>query len=58
MLQCVILYRNPANDLVGFISNEIGEIATFPNRDDAIKLIEKHPLAHAFATQIVELDEL
>ena len=64
MMECVILFRNPNNDAVGFISrsgeedNYPNEIEVFESRDEAIELALSHPLLKHWPYQIVELDEL
>ncbi len=59
-MECVILFRNPSNGSVGFISKTTkpDEIEVFPHIDDAVELAQEHFLLRAWPFQIVELDEL
>jgi hypothetical protein len=58
MLECVILFRNPTTEKVGFIHDGNGEIKVFDNRDDAIASVDAIPILQVALYQIVELDEL
>lgn len=58
MARHIILFRNTQNGAIGTISDEIGEIATFPTREAAQAIVDYQPILRAFPSQIVELDEL
>lgn len=57
-MDCCILFRNTSNDRVGFVSDEAGELAVFPDMDAAIEAAEMTPICRAYPYQIVQLDEL
>lgn len=57
-MDCVILFRNPSNGRVGFISDEDGEPTVFFNFERAVDCADSHPLLQAWPYQIVECDEL
>jgi hypothetical protein len=58
IVECVILFRNPYNNSVGFVSKEDGEIEVFPHVDAAMEAVETVPILRAAVYQIVELDDL
>ena len=58
-MDCVIMFRNPSNGMVGFIyGEEIDQPLVFKHMDDAIAFAEGRPMLHAWPYQIVELGEL
>lgn len=57
-MECIILFRNPSNRSVGFISKENGELEVFKDRQEAIDLGCTHFLLKSFPFQIVELEDL
>jgi hypothetical protein len=63
MTECVILFRNPHNGAVGFVSKgdtdvDPEEIMTYPHRDAAIAEIDNVPILKVAPFQIVELEDL
>lgn len=60
MNECIIVFRNPGNDRVGFIAkdDDSGDPEVFPHHDAAVEFALKHSLLQAWPFQIVELDEL
>lgn len=59
-MECVILFRNPFNDKIGFMPDSDGQIAVWPDHDAAVESIESFqpPKKKDWVYQIVELDEL
>lgn len=61
MVECVILFRNPKNDKVGYVANSDDnyEIAVFEGPHEADKVAQAVPVIKAgWPYQIVELEEL
>lgn len=58
MIECIILFRNTGNNLVGFINDDNDNIAVFANRDVAIQFAIDSPFLQHFPHQIVELEDL
>jgi hypothetical protein len=56
----VILFRNTANGRVGYVTDDDGELAVFPDRDAAIEATKIVPIlrSRGHPYQIIELDEL
>lgn len=60
-MECVILWRNTGNGMVGYLSRsdeQTDEIAVFNDFEAALRIAHQHPLCKAFPYQIVVLDEL
>ncbi len=59
-MDCVILYRNLENGKIGFITDDSGELAVFPDFDAAVTAVESEtiPILQLYPYQIVILDEL
>jgi hypothetical protein len=61
MTECVILFRNPTNDRVGFVANGEDDdgIAVFEGPHEADEVAQTVPVIKAgWAYQIVELEDL
>lgn len=58
MYECIILYRNTASGLVGFVNDSEDDVMVFADRDAAIAAADTVPILRAYPYQIVELDEL
>lgn len=59
-MECVILFRNAQNGVVGFVGQEgdPDKMEVFDDMEDAIRASERVPILRVFPYQIVELDEL
>ena len=58
MSKCIIVWRNPTNGRIGFISedDDSGELAVFLDEDAAKTCAREHPLLSHVSYQIVELE--
>ena len=54
-MEYVILFRNPGNGLVGFITDVNGDPTIFKSREAARNLARDHPLLRAWPHQLVSL---
>lgn len=58
-MECVILYRNPWNKKVGFVSDgDSDEIQVYANNEAAERDAPNIPILRAAPYQIVSLDEI
>jgi hypothetical protein len=57
--ECVIIFRNPHNRVIGYVSDGDGDkIAVYRDHDKAVRDVENIPILRVARYQIVELDDL
>ena len=58
MSKCIIVWRNPTNGRIGFISEDDrpDELYVFLDENDAEKCARDHPLLSHVSYQIIELE--
>lgn len=58
-MECVILYRNPRNKAVGYVSDGDGDkIMVYATEELAERDVPNIPILRAFPYQIVPLDQI